>query len=349
VPEYDESLRRARPAGHLRLVPEPPKSPKSLELAFASALERGDQGLNLLASGVPTDERDALLTLLRIYDLHLAPVATLGGHERWQHHPAVAGLKWQLEERFIESLLAIDGEREWDLPVDAVAAIRQVAAVDRVPRIYDWLAESATLDELTRFITLEGGPDGGFDDLVAVCQLGLSGEAKLEMARNYWDEMGRGEASRVHTQLHRQMAQALNLDPVSRESQPLAALRRSALGPFLATNRARQAEMVGALGLIELQAGPRCRRVVSGLERLRAPSKAMPFYAEHATTDPIHGREWLARVVGNFAGGDPSIAHRVVQGARWRSSLNRAFLQSVGRIVGLPRQGDRTISIPVAG
>ncbi|MDP9071611.1 MAG: iron-containing redox enzyme family protein [Actinomycetota bacterium] len=40
------------------------------------------------------------------------------------------------------------------------------------------------------------------NDLVAVCQIGMEGVAKLELARNYWDEMGRGQAADVHAELH---------------------------------------------------------------------------------------------------------------------------------------------------
>ena len=54
---------------------------------------------------------------------------------------------------------------------------------------------------------------------------------------------------------------------------PEAALERRALGGLLATNRAWQPEMVGSLGLLECQAGPRCRRVVRALRRVQAPRR----------------------------------------------------------------------------
>jgi hypothetical protein len=103
-------------------------------------------------------------------------------------------MKWYLEDRFVRWLEEADAATEWSLPDDAVAAMRAIAARDLVPAVYDWLAEEATLEELVAFLSLEGGPDGGFDDLVAICQVGLSGEPKLELARNYWDEMGRRPA-----------------------------------------------------------------------------------------------------------------------------------------------------------
>ncbi len=95
------------------------------------------------------------------------------------------------------------------------------------------------------------------NDLVAVCQIGMEGVAKLELARNYWDEMGRGQAADVHAELHAAWPGRRAMRPVPRSEQPVEALERSLLGSLLATNRHLQREMVGALGLTEMQAGSR--------------------------------------------------------------------------------------------
>jgi hypothetical protein len=270
-----------------------------------------------------------MVTLLAVHDLHVAPVEKVAGRVRWQHHPAVAALKVRLEERFLSRLDERDRQAGWDLPADPAAALRSLAALDRVPRTYEWLAERASLDELRGFLALEGGPDGGFDDLVASCQVGLDGEAKLELARNYWDEMGNGEAADVHTELHRRFSRALGIEGVARTEQPIEALDRAGLGSLLATNRSRQPEMVGALGLIELQAGPRCRKVLAALKRLGAPADAFPFYEVHALVDPKHGKDWVDHVVAPL-GDDPFWAEGIVRGARWRWLVNDAFLAAVG-------------------
>jgi hypothetical protein len=239
---------------------------------------------------------------------------------QFQHHPVVATLKHRLERAFLDRLPA--PVRAVD---DAVAGMRKVAAVDLVPPVYDWIAEEANLDEVRAYLTLEGGPDGGFDDLVALCQVGIEGEPKLELATNYWDEMGRGNLDEVHTELHHRMVQALGLETVDRRDQPVEALERSLLGSTLATNRAFQPELVGALGLLELQAGPRCRRVVKGLTRLGCSDDALAFYEEHAVADPRHGKDWLDHVVGPLAERHPDWAPRMVTGASWRSHVNAAF------------------------
>jgi hypothetical protein len=245
-----------------------------LDERVCRALQVGSPALQALVGAEPSSVRDGVLALLRIHDLHLSPLAEVSGIVRWQHHPAVADLKWRLEGAFVNRLRLLDAAREWVLPTKAAEAVRAIGHRERRPSLYEWLADDCSLSELVRFIGLEGGPDGGFDDLVAICQVGLDGEAKMELARNYWDEMGRGRPPEVHTELHRRLTTALELRPTPRGDQPLEALERSALSSLFATNRTFQAQMVGALGLIELQAGPRCRKVAAGLRRVGADKES---------------------------------------------------------------------------
>jgi hypothetical protein len=271
--------------------------------------------------------RDQLATLAEIYELHLAPIEELNGAEHWQHHPAVAEVKLRLERSFRQGL----PEGPSVVPAqDVGAAFRALAARDPVPPVYDWLAHDAGRDDLVEFLSLEGGPDADFDDLVALCQIGLRRDAKLTLAANYWDELGRGVADGVHTELHRRMAQALGLRSVPLDELPDEALERKLLNGYLATNRALQPEMVGSLGLIECQAGPRCRRVVAALRRLGVPSDALPFYEVHARADPRHGKDWIDGAIVPLAQ-THQWATRMLRGAEWRSGVNERFFTAMHR------------------
>ena len=273
-----------------------------------------------LATAEPMDEFDAMCALMRIYDLWTAPLDELNGLERFQNHPAIAALKARLEAPFVATL------DRWvasatPVPVDASAALRRIVR-DSDDGIYQWLATSADWDQLLAFLAIEGGPDGGFDDLVALCQVGIKGRAKVVLGANYWDEMGQGDPAAVHTVLHDRLVAAIAMPSIPRTELPLSALHRSALNGLLATNRALQPEMLGALGLLEVQAGPRCRRVLEALERLGAPAAAFPFYEEHAVTDPRHGKEWLDGAVRPLIAKYPDWEPRIIRGARWRAEAN---------------------------
>jgi hypothetical protein len=295
---------------------------------LTTSLADGGRGLDQVGASAPIDWQDLLLSLSVVHDLHTAPIDRLDGVERFQHHPAVARLKWRLEEELVAELALRDDATTWELPEPAGAAMRAIGARGLVPEVYDWLATEAGAGEIVEFLSIEGGPDGGFDDLVAACQIGLDGEPKLELARNYWDEMGNGSLARVHTELHRMLSRALGLSCPPRERQPVEALERSVLTGLLVTNRRLQPELLGALGLLELQAGPRCRRVVAALERIRAGEDALDFYVEHATVDPRHGKSWVDNAVVPLAD-DPRWASGILRGARWRSIVNAGFFRAM--------------------
>jgi hypothetical protein len=211
--------------------------------------------------------------------------------------------------------------------------MRALAARDRLPEIYKWLAREASWEEIVTFLALEGGPDAGFDDLVAACQIGLTGRAKLELATNYWDEMGNGDLAAVHTTLHDNLVAAIDMPRLPVAGLPTSALERVALGGLLSSNRWLQPEALGALGLIELQAGPRCRLVLQAFDRCGAPAGAYPFYEVHAEVDPRHGRDWLDNAIAPTVQQIPEWSKRVVNGAHWRSTVNAAFLRDVSQMV----------------
>lgn len=311
---------------------------------LTTSLADDARGLDQLSGSAPIDWRDLLLSLSVIHDLHTAPLGRLDGRERFQHHPAIARLKWCLEAELVAELERRDTATSWSLPESPAAAMRAIGARGLVPEIYEWLAEEADRDEIVEFLSIEGGPDGGFDDLVAACQIGLDGTAKLELAQNYWDEMGNGSLARVHTELHRKLSRALGLACPPPNRQPVEALERSVLTGLLATNRWLQPEMVGALGLLELQAGPRCRRVVAALRRIGAGEDALDFYVVHAEVDPRHGKDWVDKAVAPFDG-DPRWAEGIVRGARWRSIVNAGFFDAMAEWFGLgEREPERRAS-----
>jgi len=326
----------ASPSTPLRSVARPPAKPATklqplaARLAAPRSVASADvgAGLDALASATPFDRHDRFITLLAIYDLTTAPLRSLGVTARHAGHPAVAALKAGLETVWLAELETAPlpaGLSESARSDNAAEGMRRLAARDRLPQAYRWLARESSWEELVRFLAIEGGPDGGFDDLVAACQIGLSGSAKLELAQNYWDEMGNGRLEAVHTTMHEAMARAINMPRIPRAEQPVEALERVALGGLFATNHWLQPEMVGALGLLELQAGPRCRLVLQAFDRLGAPSGAYPFYAEHAEVDPRHGKDWLDKAVVPLCEQQPEWAPRIVRGAWWRSHTNRAL------------------------
>ena len=164
------------------------------------------------------DRRDRFETLLDIYDLATGPLPEVGEAARLVGSPELAMLKSRLEADWLTELDA--QPLPVDLSDDPVEAMRLLATRNRLPSVYRWLANEASQADVLEFLAVEGGPDSGFDDLVSACQVGLFGQAKMEMAQNYWDEMGNGSLPDVHTTLHTRMAEAIGCAASRATSSP---------------------------------------------------------------------------------------------------------------------------------
>jgi pyrroloquinoline quinone (PQQ) biosynthesis protein C len=167
------------------------------------------------------------------------------------------------------------------------------------------------------FLSQELAGEAGFDDLVALTQVKMPVRAKLEMARNYWDEMGRGEQKGMHGPLLTQLADYFKIDITPEDVVPEAlALGNMMIG--LAVNRRYAFHAVGALGVIELTAPTRADYVVKGLKRLGVPAKQRNYFALHATLDVRHAEEWNKEVIHSLIVEDGRRAAAIGEGALLR-------------------------------
>ena len=228
----------------------------------------------------------------------------------------------QLERKWLASERAAIAERAAFAPDDADAFVGWFEKLrDDGPGqndlLFRWLAETATLDQMSWFLAQEVAGEAGFDDLVALTQLKFPVRAKLEMARNYWDEMGRGRESGMHGPMLDRLAADLRLADrgfsVTWESVAIGNLMMA-----LAANREYAYHSVGALGVIELTAPSRAVMVTQGLERLGVAANSRRYYALHATLDVRHSQAWNEEVVRPLVAGDPRVARNIAEGALMR-------------------------------
>ena len=131
--------------------------------------------------------------------------------------------------------------------------------------------------------------------------------AKLEMARNYWDEMGRGRETAMHGRCSRRLASYLQIDAQPEHVVPESlALGNAMLG--LARSRRYCFHSIGALGVIEMTAPTRACFVDAGLKRLRIPTKKRLYFTLHAVLDIKHSECWNREVLRSLVGEDPRCA-----------------------------------------
>jgi hypothetical protein len=180
--------------------------------------------------------------------------------------------------------------------------------------LFPWLAESATRDEMLWFVTQEVAGEAGFDDLLALTQVKMPVTAKLEMARNFWDEMGRGRAGGMHGPLLERLADYLNVDARPDNVVPESlALGNAMLA--LARSRRYSFHSIGALGVIEMTAPTRAGFVDAGLKRLGIPTKKRIYFTLHAVLDIKHSECWNREVLRSLVAEQPRCAAAIGEGA----------------------------------
>src|SRR6201991_3473262 len=154
------------------------------------------------------------------------------GLSHWNHErlsPGFPSDDWQrifdrdakmqrLEGAFLEELRAEVIEEAAAAPTDAdgfIAWFEELKATGpgQGDALFPWLAETASVDELRWFFEPEAAGEAGFDDLVAMTQVKLPVRPKLELARNYWDEMGRGQRAGMHGPMLDALVETLQVSP----------------------------------------------------------------------------------------------------------------------------------------
>lgn len=228
----------------------------------------------------------------------------------------------RLEGNFIEAFRERIATRVANVPQDADAFIVWFETLkDHGPGqwdpLFDWLEGAATLDELKWFLTQEAAGEAGFEDLVALTQVKVPDRAKLELARNYWDEMGRGNARGMHGAMLSRTTAMLGLNPTIDATLWQSLCLSNTMTAF-ATTRRYTWHSIGALGVVELTAPTRVSCVNAGLKRVGVAADARKYFALHAQLDIEHSRAWNAEVLYPLIAEDPLRAQYIAEGAVMR-------------------------------
>ena len=183
--------------------------------------------------------------------------------------------------------------------------------------LFPWLATKASLEQMRWFLQQEAAGEAGFDDLVALTQVKLPPQAKLEMARNYWDEMGRGHLNSMHGLMLESTVKDLNLKP-SIEDTVWESLALANLMSAMAINRRYAYQSIGALGAVEMTAPTRVGYVNEGLKRLNVDFETRKYFQLHATLDIKHSEAWNREVIFSLVKANPKTAKPIAEGALMR-------------------------------
>ena len=225
----------------------------------------------------------------------------------------------RLEGGFLEELRAEVADLASIVPTDPglfVAWFERLAqeGPGQGDPLFPWLAEAAPRKALRWFLEQEAAGEAGFDDLVALTQVKMPVRPKLELARNYWDEMGRGQARGMHGPMLNELVETLALEPAI-ETTVWESLALANAMTAMATSRRYAWHSVGALGVIELTAPGRSAHTAEALRRIGLSEQQRRYFSLHAILDVKHSADWNREVLAPAVAGDPRRARAIAEGA----------------------------------
>lgn len=225
----------------------------------------------------------------------------------------------RLEAAFLEELRSEICAEAAAVPTDPAAFLNwfeelKISGPGQNDDLFPWLAQHASPDQLKWFFEQEAAGEAGFDDLVAMTQVKLPVGPKLELARNYWDEMGRGNVRGMHGPMLIALSETLEVEPLI-ENTVWESLALANAMTAMASSRRLAWHSVGALGVVELTAPGRSAMVAQGLRRIGLSDRERRYFDLHAVLDVKHSEDWNREALLPAVVEDPRRATAIAEGA----------------------------------
>lgn len=277
--------------------------------------------------------------LARIYDLYISiPEPT---DRRPESSATVAGVRNLIERYFLEYEESLIPASTWaSLPREPRAYVEWLLDIVREHPAYrhplyeDYLQDRATLDNLREFMIQETTIDTRFDDFLALVQLGTSGGVKLEIATNYWDEMGNGDESKMHTSMFNRAMECLGVSPDARGTLTTEALVCGNISMLLSLQRKHFYKALGYFVVTEYLAPRRFEQVIVAWQRNGLKHEDAEYHKAHVSIDGDHASHWFNNVILPVLAKSPEAAHDITRGAIFRLNTSQRYLDNFLAKVG---------------
>ncbi len=209
---------------------------------------------------------------------------------------------------------------------------------EAVKPFFNFIEREATLEQIAYFVCLDDKVDGHFDDLIAYAQIGLKGPMRMVIAENYWDEMGRGDPSKIHTAMFsvstEKMLSILGRNDVNLDGQiPVEAYKNGNILQMYAARRHWVGRLYGALSILEFTASPRFLATANGLRRLDIESRYIEYFQSHVSFDEDHGEDLLIDLLMPAAKQSPAFMREAATGAVIRYQIAAGYYDKLYEII----------------
>jgi len=210
---------------------------------------------------------------------------------------------------------------------------------NRHPFYISYLPDRADVSDLAFYLSQESALDPRFDDFIALMQIGMAVGPKLELASNYWDEMGNGAKPRVHTVMFQN---ALDEVGATRqyiaERQMVEAVVCGNLAALLVLRRPLIYRAVGCFAVTEFLFPRRCSQLLQAWRRNGLSTEGVEYHREHVGIDARHASGFFSNVIVPLVDKNPDIGPEIYWGAMARLNSSQRYLDATLSCLG---NGDR--------
>ncbi len=204
--------------------------------------------------------------------------------------------------------------------------------------VFEHLSDDCSFEEMSYFFSQEVTIDPRFDDLIALMQVGIKDQSiKMELASNFWDEMGNGKLEDIHTIMFSKLYDGLDIfkegetfnNVLERASwQSLAAGNTLLYGVL---HRQNFSVSLGSLGTVEMISPHRFRHLVKGFKRLGLSEEVSRYHKTHIKIDSVHGNAWLNHAIVPTIEDDPTKRNEVFMGASYRLNTSHDYCDHMAK------------------
>jgi hypothetical protein len=273
--------------------------------------------------------------LNRIYQVHVtvpAPGAPTG-----EESSVLNAVRTMIERAFLASEEAkLDQGILATMPEDPAAyrewffkMVHDHPAYDH-PLYAEYLAERATAEDLRYLLVQESTIDAATDDFIALMQVGMQGRPKMEMASNYWDEMGNGEPEAVHSLLFDRALRRFGISLAEPEVPlELEALVCGNLQLMLGLRRRHVYMGIGYFAVVEYMAPGRFTKLMGAWDRAGLGREGADYHVVHIGVDEVHAEGWFENVVLPVIDRHPLAMSLIARGALYRLNTSYRYLERI--------------------
>jgi hypothetical protein len=201
----------------------------------------------------------------------------------------------------------------------------------------DFLPNHAKREHLRFYLAQETNLDPRFDDILAQIQVGHHGAPKMEIASNYWDEMGNGKSEEVHTNLFQKTLDYLDVDAeYIRNNVFHESVASGNMSSCLAIYRRHNLRALGYFGTTEYIAPKRFKSLLKAWERNELDPLFAQYHRLHVSIDAAHGAAWLNNVIAPLVESNPACGRAIAEGMLLRLESSNDYLDALQkRVVAL--------------